>query len=169
MTRPWTLFAATMLAVTSPAWAEAPSPIDRRFAVKAAISNTFEIKESQLALRRSTDPHVRAMARWMIEDHIAAQKTLEAAAAMTGTEAGRALDDEHEAKIAALAEMDGAAFDGAYVKDQLAAHEMTVDTLGSFKVEGTDPALLRWSTRTLPGVELHLKHFEALSNAAPGM
>lgn len=158
--------ACAVLLAGSGAWAASPSPIDRQFAAKASVGNTFEVKSSRLALQRSTDPEVRAMARWMIDDHTKAQRLLDGAAAKSGTESGLALDDDHEGKLAALGGLSGPAFDQAYVTDQVEAHRETAKALTDFEAMGYDPALMRWASATLTAVNLHLLHFEELSGAS---
>ena len=53
------------------------SPIDRQFAGRASASNTFEIRSSQMAMRKSHDPAVRDLARWMIDSHTTAERKLQ--------------------------------------------------------------------------------------------
>ena len=146
---------ALLLAGTA-AWAADPSPIDRKFAASASDGNTFEIRSSRLALEQSQDPRVRAFARRMIDDHVMAQRKLEAASAMADTDSAPTLYPEHEAKIEALSQMSGADFDKAYLADQVEAHEMTSRALQDFSAGGYDPALLGWADKTLPVVNMHL-------------
>ena len=86
-------FTVTASAAIAQTAGEVASPIDRQFAGDAAASNAFEITSSQLALRKSRDPAVRNMARWMIQSHTLAGRKLQAAA--------RNLDDEGGAVPAA--------------------------------------------------------------------
>ena len=140
------------------------SPIDRQFAGRAAASNTFEIRSSQLALRKSRDPAVRDMARWMIQSHTAAERKLLGAASYADYLGGASpVETPMTADMLAnLATLDGAAFDKAYVDDQVAGHAMTAQQMQDYAVQGSYAPLLRYEASTLPEVEDHLAHFRFL-------
>ena len=156
-----TLTASTAFAQT----AGTASPIDRRFAGEAAAGNTFEIRSSQMALQKSRDPAVRDMARWMIQSHTLAERKLEAAARDADDQGGAApvVTPITEAMLSALSGLDGAAFDKAYVTDQVAAHQMTAQKLDDYRQTGSYGPLLAWDAQTAPEVNAHLAHFEAMS------
>lgn len=140
------------------------SPIDRQFAGRAAASNTFEVRSSQMALRKSRDPRVRDMARWMIESHTAAERKLQASASYEGYMGSAAPVETPDTSgmLADLAGLDGAAFDQAYVADQIAGHEMAARQMGDYAVQGSYAPLLRYEASTRPEVEAHLAHFRDL-------
>lgn len=158
--------------LSSTAFAQAPapmaggtaSPIDRQFAGNAAASNTFEILSSRLALRKSRDPAVRDMARWMIDAHTGAERKLQGAATYADDQgaAGPALTPTTSATLDDLRALDGAAFDKAYVDAQVAAHEMTARQMDDYAVQGSYAPLLRYDAMTLPEVDAHLAHFRDL-------
>lgn len=140
------------------------SPIDRQFAGQASASNTFEIRSSRMALKKSRDPAVRDMARWMIDSHTAAERKLQGAA--TYADYMGAADPVEtpttSATLADLAGLDGASFDKAYVDAQVAGHAMTAQQMQGYAVQGSYAPLLRYEAATLPEVEDHLAHFQAL-------
>lgn len=145
------------------------SPLDRQFAGRASASNTFEIRSSRLALRKSRDPAVRDMARWMIDSHTMAERKLQGAAAYEGYQGG-ADPVETPVTSAALSDLgalDGAAFDKAYVDAQVEAHERTARQMSDYAVQGSYAPLLRYEAMTLPEVDDHLAHFAALQARMP--
>ncbi len=143
---------------------EVASPIDRQFAGDAAASNMFEITSSQMALRKSRDPAVRNMARWMIQSHTLAGRKLQAAARnLDEGGAVPAVTPAMESMLSELSGLDGATFDKAYVTDQVASHELTAQKLDDYRQAGSYGPLLSWDAKTAPEVNAHLVHFEALS------
>jgi len=157
-----TLTASTAFAQTA---GEVASPIDRQFAAEAAGSNMFEITSSQMALQKSRDPAVRNMARWMIQSHTLAGRKLQAAARDLDDEGGAvpAVTPSMESMLSELSTLDGAAFDKAYVTDQVASHQLTAQKLDDYRQAGSYGPLLSWDAKTTPEVNAHLVHFEALS------
>ena len=160
-------FALTLIASSAFAQdnAAVASPIDKVFAGNASVSNTFEIKSSELALQKSRDPVIRDMARWMIHDHTMAERQLQAAThyANSDHDAAPAVDDMTQGMLEKLATLDGSAFDKAYVADQVAAHQMTAMKLTDYRQAGSYGPLLAWDAKTAPAVDEHLEHFEMLS------
>ena len=145
--------------------ASVASPIDKVFAGNASISNTFEIRSSELALQKSRDPVIIGMARWMIHDHTMAERQLQAATryANSDHDAAPAVDDMTEGMLNQLGTLDGSAFDEAYVADQVTAHRMTAVKLTDYRQAGSYGPLLAWDAKTAPAVDEHLEHFEMLS------
>lgn len=174
MTRPFLAGAFGLALLSTASYAQAPvmatpaggttSPIDRQFEARAAASNTFEIRSSEMALRRSHDPAVRDLARWMIESHTAAAHALAAVADTTAMPetAGPVETPETNAMLAELAGLQGADFDRAYVSDQVSAHALTAQQMSDYAVQGSYAPLLRYEAMTRPEVEQHLAHFRAL-------
>lgn len=166
--------------LSSAAFAQAPvearpvggtaSPIDLQFAGRASASNTFEIRSSEMALRRSRDPAVRDMARWMIESHRMAERKLQRAASSADDQGGAApvVNPTTAAMLDELGGLSGAAFDKAYVTDQVAAHELTSQQMSDYGVQGSYAPLLRYEAMTLPEVNDHLVHFEILQRGMGG-
>ena len=140
------------------------SPLDRQFAGRASASNTFEIRSSQMALRKSHDPAVRDLARWMIDSHTMAERKLQAAASYADNQgaSGPVETPTTSATLSDLGALDGAAFDKAYVDAQVEAHQRTAGQMGDYAIQGSYAPLLRYEAMTLPEVDDHLAHFEAL-------
>ena len=155
--------------VASPAGGVA-SPLDRQFAGRAAASNTFEIRSSQMALQKSHDAAVRDMARWMIQSHTMAERKLLGDASYADYMGGASPVETPMTSdiLATLATLDGAAFDKAYVDAQVNGHAMTAQQMQDYAVQGSYAPLLRYEAATLPEVEDHLAHFRALQARMSG-
>lgn len=147
------------------------SPIDRQFAGRASASNTFEIRSSQMALRKSHDPAVRDMARWMIDSHTSAERNLQGAATYEDYQGGAAPVETPttSATLADLGALDGKAFDRAYVAAQVEGHALTAQRLQDYAVQGSYAPLLRYDAATLPEVQDHLAHFQDLQARMGGV
>lgn len=146
------------------------SPIDRQFAGRASASNTFEIRSSQMALQKSRDPAVRDLARWMIDSHTMAERKLQGAASYADDQgaAGPVETPTTSATLSDLGALDGAAFDKAYVAAQVEAHQRAARQMDDYAVQGSYAPLLRYEAATLPEVDDHLAHFEALQARMSG-
>ena len=140
------------------------SPVDRQFVGRASASNTFEIRSSQMALRKSRDPAVRDLARWMIDAHTTAEHKLREAASYQDYfgSADPVVNPRTEGMLADLSAVSGADFDRLYVTDQVAAHQLTAQQMSDYAVQGSYAPLLRYEAMTLPQVDDHLAHFADL-------
>ena len=146
------------------------SPVDRQFAGRASASNTFEVRSSQMALKKSRDPAVRDMARWMVDSHTAAEQKLQGAATYADSmgAAGPVETPMTSDVLGNLATLDGAAFDKAYVDAQVDGHAMTAQQMQDYAVQGSYAPLLRYEAATLPEVRDHLAHFRDLQARMSG-
>lgn len=136
----------------------------RDFALTAAIANKFEVIESQLALRQTSDLKVKEFAQLMIKEHAAALEELQAMAHGAGVElpAEIAPDAAHQAKINAIKNRKDADFDRAYRADQLQAHAEAVALLDTYAQSGSNAQLKAWAAKTLATVRKHRDQLQAL-------
>jgi putative membrane protein len=139
--------------------AQAPVPVDAQtFVAMATMSNTFEIRSSQIALRRSRDNDVRSIARHLIADHTAAQANLAALAGSLGLQVPPpSLDAEQQAVVDRLRKRRGNAFNRAYLKAQVVAHEKAIALfIGTGQNEANPEAIRDLTVATLPILGRHL-------------
>ena len=126
------------------------------------MGNTFEVQESQLALKQASGAKVKAFARMMISDHTMAEKTLQTAAKSADFPVEMKLDDPHQAMVDALKAKTSVDFDKAYIADQVQAHTDTSALLTSYEKNGDNAKLKAWAHKTLPVANAHLKKVQAL-------
>ena len=134
------------------------------FANTAAASDAFEIETSKLALTNATKPVVKAFAQKMIDAHTESTAKLKAAAA-SATPAitpDATLSADQQQKLEALKAMTGEAFDHAYVADQSAGHQQTLDALRAYSASGNVPQLKAFATTLVPIVTAHLNMAKGL-------
>lgn len=165
-----------LLALPAVAPAQVTAPSDPEMAVPAAAmrdgqtflyaagqSDVFEVTSSQVALKRSRNPQVRAFAQQMIADHTQTTNNALASSKAAGVMAPPpVLDARQRAMIAELEGVPAGQFDATYVRQQLQSHRMTLDTVTGYARGGDNPTLKRTAQATVPIVTQHLRHAEML-------
>ncbi|HVY84113.1 MAG TPA: DUF4142 domain-containing protein [Caulobacterales bacterium] len=152
--------------------APAPAPIPaapsaEEFVQKAANSDAFEIQAAQLALTHASNADVKAFARMMRTDHTATTHELTSLAPTVNLAVPTpALDSDQQAKLDALRNANGAAFDSLYVDQQVQAHQDAVSMFENFANNSAQGPLQQWAQTTLPKLRQHLDRAQALKNAA---
>ncbi|HUD95814.1 DUF4142 domain-containing protein [Sphingobium sp.] len=153
--------AADALDETGAMQAESPS---QAFANMAAAGDMFEIETSKLAAEKAVSAKVKTFAKQMVSAHTASTEKLTAAAAMATppiTPTPR-LSAGQEAQLADLKAKAGSAFDEAYAKAQVGAHQATLDTLKGYAAGGEEAALKKFATDLVPTVTAHLNMAKGL-------
>jgi len=156
--------------MTPMATAPAPAPVAvttaAEFVPTATSSNLFEIESSRLALQRSRSPEVRRFAQQMIRDHNAASRRMTTVVRRAGLPMPPpAMNAKHQQMLATVQAAPD--FDAAYVNAQLMAHQEAVALFTSYSSNGDVPQLASFAGRTLPVLQMHLDHVQALSGGAP--
>ncbi|HVZ29717.1 MAG TPA: DUF4142 domain-containing protein [Asticcacaulis sp.] len=143
---------AAPLILAAPAAFAVDSPVD--FVTKASNAGMFEIKSSELALKKSKNPTIIAFAKQMIADHKAADIKLNAAAKAANIVPPKVISSDEQAKVDDLAKK-GDDFDKAYVDAQASAHNDAVNLFSDFSKNGQSLQLQNFATATLPTLAAH--------------
>jgi putative membrane protein len=130
---------------------------DTQFVLVQTENNAAESQAAQLALQHSRNQTVRDFAGKIITDHTYAQDTLSSIAQMHHLQNPAVLTDQHRQMLAQLAQLDGPAFDRAYVDSLVRAHTMMIEELNYQLVHGTDQHISAWVQNTRP---ILLQHSE---------
>lgn len=150
----------------SPALAnDKPSATTHEFVKNAAISSSFEIASSKLALEKSKNAAVKEFAQKMIADHSAADKKLKATLATEGLSPALApatLDEKHQ-KIYDDLKM-AKNFDAEYISAQTDAHAEAVSLFTDYSTKGDNASLKSFAKETLPTLKQHKEHVEELKS-----
>jgi len=162
---------------TGSATTTAPSPSaipDGEIAAIVVAANQVDIDAGQLALQKATNAEVKKLAERMVTDHTAVNKSafelvtrqrIEPVQSDTSKSllAGGA---ETRAKLAAL---DGAAFDKAYVDNEVAYHQAVIDVLKTKLIPSTQNKELRDAlVGVAPAFDAHLAHAKQVQAALAG-
>ncbi len=134
------------------------------FANTAASSDAFEIETSKLAADKAGSAKVKTFAQNMIKAHTESTAKLKtaAAAATPPVTPVPAMSAAQQQTLAELQGKSGAAFDTAYAKAQVDAHQMTLDALKAYSASGDVPSLKTFATGLIPIVTGHLNMAKGL-------
>lgn len=136
----------------------------------AAMGDMYEIQAADIALERSQNAQVKALAQMIKADHTAAAAALKAAAAQAAPDVSlpTELDQRRKGLIDNLRSASAASFDKTYVDQQVAAHEEAVTLHRGFSDKTDAPALAEHARAVLPKIEAHLQRAKALQTSLAG-
>ncbi len=132
------------------------NPIDREFLEQAVQSNLTEVNLGQLALQRATNPAVKNYAQMMVNEHTAAHTDLKNRATAQKWTIRDVLNDENETKRNNLNNLTGAEFDRAFMRSQVADHQVTAGKFATQIDQGTNAELKGYAQQYKPGIDKHL-------------
>ncbi len=138
------------------------NPIDREFLEQAVQSNLTEINLGRLALERATNQAVKDYATLMIQHHEAAHADLRSRASAKNWTILDRLNDENQAKRDNLNNLQAAAFDRAYMRSQVADHQVTAGKFATQIDQGTDADLKAYAQQYKPAIDDHLVRAQAI-------
>ena len=158
---------AAGLVLTPVVLCAAEKPSDPQIAHIAYTAGDLDIKAAQQALEKSKDTNVRAFADEMVRDHTAVNdKALALVKKLNVTpednDTSKGLVKQADAKRAELAKLSGAAFDKAYVDNEVAYHKTVDDALATTLIpssrNGELKSLLETGLKIFQGHEQHAEH-----------
>ena len=161
--------AALALACTG-AHAQDAKPSDPQIAHVAYTAGVIDIEAAKLALEKSKTAAVRAFANDMVRDHSAVNdKALALVKKLKVTpqdnDTSKSLVKQADATRKSLSSLSGAAFDKAYVDNEVAYHKVVEGALETVLIPGsTNPdlkALLQTGLKIFQGHEQHAEHLAA--------
>ncbi len=100
---------------------------DKQFLTKASQGNFAEIKLSQLAETKASNPQVKAFARKMVADHEALGARMKPFADAWSLTPPTSLDSDHQAEYDKLSGLSGADFDKEYMSVMDKDHHEALD------------------------------------------
>jgi len=134
-----------------------PNTADTLFAQLAAEGGLAEVDFAQLASDRGQASSVGDFASRMVDDHSTANDNLTDLAAKSNISLPEEMNPAHAAMRGQLEDLDGAAFDLAYMRGQVVDHQKTA-TLLMWEIDaGQDSGLQQFAAETLPTVLEHLR------------
>jgi putative membrane protein len=130
---------------------------DTRFVMQAAEGGMMEVAKGKLAVQKGSHEGVKQFGQRMVDDHTKAGDELKSIASGKNiTLPGETPKGPMHAALARLEKLDGAAFDRAYVDDQVRDHEKTIALFEREAKSGTDAELKAFAEKTLPTLKEHL-------------
>jgi putative membrane protein len=167
------LYAAVAALCFSPLAASAQNaakPTDPQIAHIAYTADQIDIDAAKLALKKTKNKDVRAFADDMVKDHTAVNKQALALlkklkVTPQDNPTSQALSKQAAAKRAELAKLNGAAFDKAYVDNEVAYHKTVNNALETQLIPSAQNAelksLLQTGLKIFQGHEQHAEHVDA--------
>jgi putative membrane protein len=130
---------------------------DARFVLQAAEGGMMEVAKGKLAAQKGAHEGVKQFGQKMVDDHTKASDELKAIASGKNiTLPGEMPPSPMPAMLAKLEKLEGAAFDRAYVDDQVRDHEKTIALFEREAKTGQDAELKAFAEKTLPTLKEHL-------------
>lgn len=143
------------------------NPTDPQIAHIAYTAGMIDIEAATLALSKSSNEAVTGFAQSMLDDHRAVNAQAVALLEKLGVTpednvTSQTLVKAAEEKRAELAELDGDAFDRAYVGNEVAYHQQVNDALQNLLIPSTENAelksLLETGLKLFQGHQQHAEH-----------
>ena len=140
------------------------------YVMKAGQSDQFEIQEGQLASTMAKAPAVKNFGMMMVSEHRKTTELLTKAVADTGMTPPPPppLSADQQAQIDQLRGLSGAAFDKAYVEQQLASHHEALMVQANYAKGGSEAKLRAVASSTVPIVQGHLRTLTTLQAKTNG-
>ena len=156
------VFAATLLAI--PAAAAAQAPNDAQIAAIVVTANQVDIDAGKLAESHGSSAEVKSFGKQMVTDHTGVNK--QATALVTKLKVtpqdnptAQSLKSGGEKNVANLKLLKGAAFDKAYVDNEVTYHQQVIDALDKTLIpSATNAELKALLVKVRPAFVAHLEH-----------
>ena len=161
MHRTWMAAVAALCLMPLPAFAQAAKPNDAQIAHIAYTAGALDVAAGKQALAKSKNKEVRAFAEQMVKDHTAVNKKALALVKKLkvtpqDNPTSASLKAAADAKQKELAKLNGAAFDKAYVANEVAFHKTVNGALSSTLIPSAQNGELKALLQT--GLKLFTEH-----------
>ncbi len=161
---------AAVTLLSGAALAQGAKPTDPQIAHIAYTAGVLDIEAAKQALQKSGNKEVKAFAQDMVRDHEAVNKqALDLVKKLKVTpednDTSKTLTKQAAEKRAELAKLKGAAFDKAYVDNEVAYHKQVNSALETQLIpSASNPelkSLLQTGLKIFQGHEQHAEHVDA--------
>lgn len=144
--------------------AQSPVVDTQAYLNQAAAADMFEVQSSELALQKSSDPAVQALARQMIEDHTRSSTKMQSASSALGLKPQvTAVGGVAAQNLAQLRNLSGKEFDQMYLAKQAEAHEQAYNIHSGYAAHGETPQLRALAAETAALIQQHRNHVHQAS------
>jgi putative membrane protein len=165
--------AAAFALIVTPAFAQGAKPTDAQIAHIAYTAGVLDVEAGKQALTISKNPAVREFAQQMVKDHTAVNdqalalvKKLKVTPEDNPT--SKSLTEQAAARRAELAKLSGAAFDKAYLANEIAYHKTVNGALETTLIPSATNAelkgLLQTGLKLFQGHQMHAESTASKTN-----
>jgi putative membrane protein len=157
-----TLFAATVFAVSTAAFAQSPN--DAQIASIVVTANQVDIDAGKLAAKNATNAEVKKFANLMVTDHTGVNKqavdlVTKLKVTPQDNDTSKSLKEGGDKNLETLKGLKGAAFDKAYVDHEVAYHQAVLDAVDKTLIPSASNAELKaLLVKVRPAFVAHLEH-----------
>jgi putative membrane protein len=165
---------STAAAPAPAAPAAAPAVTDPQIAAIVVAANQVDIAAGELAKEKGSDPRVKEFAQRMITDHGGVNQAASDLVGRLGVTpepnaTSQKLTADGEANRTALQGQSGAAFDRAYIANEVTYHQAVLDAIDQTLIPSAQNAELKaLLEQTRPAVAAHLDHARQLQTSLGG-
>jgi putative membrane protein len=135
--------------------AATPTDDDKKFVAAATQGDINEIKLSELAQQKASNPAVKAFADKMVKEHKMMFKSIAPFADAWGITVATDLDDDHKSEYKKLDGLSGADFDKEYIDQMVSDHAKGLD---AFTDEAKDTKDAKLKAAVLKGKTMVAAH-----------
>jgi putative membrane protein len=156
---------------TTAAYAQAAAPNDAQIAGIVVAANQVDINAGQLAEKMAKNPEVVKFAKQMVTDHTGVNKQATALVKKlkvtpADSDTSKSLQDGGKANIGKLKGLKGAAFDKAYVDNEVAYHQAVIDALDKTLIPNAHNGELKdLLVKVRPAFVAHLDHAKMIQSS----
>ena len=159
------------LLFVSAAWASAQAPTDAKIAHIVVTANQVDIDAGKLAESMGSNSDVKKFGQQMVTDHTGVNK--QATELVTKLKVtpqdnptSQSLKAGGEKNIANLKTLKGAAFDKAYIDNEVAYHQAVIDAIDKTLIPSAQNAELKaLLVKVRPAFVAHLEHAKKLQSS----
>ncbi len=162
------LLATGLLCFSTTAFAQGPN--DAQIASIVVTANQVDIDAGKVAASMGTNPEVKKFGQQMVTDHTGVNKSAVALATKLkvtpeDNPTSQALKAGGEKNIANLKTLKGAAFDKAYIDNEVAYHQQVLDAVDKVLIPSAQNAELKaLIVKVRPAFVAHLEHAKHLQS-----
>jgi putative membrane protein len=165
------LFVMAGILAVSVASSSAQSVSDAQIAHIVVTANQVDIDAGKIAAAGGSHADVKAFAQQMVTDHTGVNKSATSLAAKLkvtpeDNATSRSLKEGGEKNLANLKSLKGAAFDKAYVDNEVAYHQAVLDALDKTLIPGAkNEELKALLVKVRPAFVAHLEHAKKIQSS----
>jgi putative membrane protein len=130
---------------------------EKAFIMNAAKGGMTEVELGKLAAEKGASQEVKDFGNQMVKDHSKANDDLKEVAGKMNVTMPEKVDPKHQAMIAKMSALSGAAFDKAYVNGMVKAHKQDIALFESADKEVKNEDLKAFIEKTVPVMKGHLE------------
>ena len=159
-----TIIASLYAFATAAAFAQSAAPNDAQIAGIVVTANTVDIDAGKLAQKMSRNKEVQQFGKQMVTDHAGVNKQATALVQKLkvkpeDSDTSKSLKAGGAANISKLKGLKGAAFDKAYVENEVTYHQAVIDALDKTLIPNAKNAELKTLLEKVkPAFVAHLEH-----------